>query len=87
MPKNAKRIYEFTAYGFGPYTVGTGYGYGSQKTAGVKDEVSTFEIGGTYEMGPGVNLMAGYYYIDFDSDDADLRNEANSFMIGTALSF
>ncbi|WP_372054795.1 porin [Tistrella mobilis] len=81
-------------YGFGPYKVGVGYAYGSQSngrvgtaTATDKDELQMLELGGTYALGPGVNLMAGYYYIDFDSDIQANRNEANAFMIGTALSF
>jgi predicted porin len=80
-------------YGFGPYKVGVAYAYGSQSnvigtTTGTdKDELQMVEVGGTYALGPGVNLMAGYYYIDFDSDIAANRNEANAFMIGTALSF
>jgi predicted porin len=75
-------------YGFGPYRVGVAYADGSVTlNGGRQDQLKMVEVGGTYALGPGVNLMAGYYYIDFDSDDADLRNEANSFMIGTALSF
>ncbi|WP_372096374.1 porin [Tistrella mobilis] len=75
-------------YGFGPYTVGTGYGYGSQTSAaGIEDELSTFEIGGTYEMGPGVSLMAGYFHYDFDSDLPANRNTSDAFMVGTSLEF
>ncbi|MEN2977289.1 porin [Tistrella bauzanensis] len=75
-------------YGFGPYKVGVAYGYGSQTMLGGReDELATLEVGGTYAMGPGVNLMAGYYNIDFDSTDSTLRNTADVFMVGTALSF
>ncbi|WP_372002995.1 porin [Tistrella mobilis] len=75
-------------YGFGPYKVGVAYADGGVTLGtGRQDELKMIEVGGTYALGPGVNLMAGYYYIDFDSDDAGLRNEANSFMVGTALSF
>jgi predicted porin len=75
-------------YGFGPFTVGAGYGYGSQTyVGGVEDELSTIEVGGTYEMGPGISLMAGYFNYEFDSTIPANRNTSDAFMIGTSFDF
>ncbi|MAM73654.1 porin [uncultured Tistrella sp.] len=76
-------------YAFGPYTVGGAYALSTREFANGAgdDELEFYEFGGTYAMGPGVNLSAGVQFVNADSDRASARQEGTSFLIGTGISF
>ncbi len=77
-------------YATGPWGVGIQYAVAEQKTNGVKDEVTAFEVGGSYDLGPGVQLQAGvqYWEADTKTNTAQSANGKSTIVfIGTFLAF
>lgn len=83
-------------YATGPWGMGIQYAHNEVEAgltaAGVSngdDELDAFEIGGTYDIGPGIKLVAGVQF--FDSDDnlnaGPNENDATVIFFGTFLSF
>ena len=53
------------------------------------DELDSFTVAGTYNMGPGVNVWGGLKWFDYqdaDNDD-DSENEGYIVAIGSSVSF
>jgi len=78
-------------YATGPWGVGVQYANSEQETGtgSQEDEVEAIELGGSYDLGPGVQLQAGIQYWEA-KDDANVQaNEGEStiFFIGTFLAF
>lgn len=62
--------------------IGAGAGLG-------EDELDAFELGGSYALGPGVNLAGGVQYVEYEDNlnVAANENDALIFLIGTQISF
>ncbi|MBT7663926.1 MAG: porin, partial [Rhodospirillaceae bacterium] len=53
------------------------------------DELDAVEIGGSYDIGPGIKMLAGIQFVDLD-DNANSganENDATVVFFGTFLSF
>jgi hypothetical protein len=84
------------AYTTGPYTVGYTYQKGQTegfKQVNAKNYLDQHSLSGTYVLGPGVNLVGGFFYADADGEDDALAgaaiesNEAFGFISGLELNF
>ncbi|MFP6748835.1 MAG: porin, partial [Alphaproteobacteria bacterium] len=78
-------------YATGPWGMGIQYA-NREVGAGLnlgKDELDAFEIGGSYDIGPGIKMIAGVQF--FDTDDnlnaGGAENDATVLFFGTFLSF
>jgi outer membrane protein OmpU len=84
-------------YVTGPWGVGIAYANKeAQRGVGLgDDEIDAFEIGGSYDLGPGVQLNAGVQFWDLDASGTGrtaaqvtaAENEATVIFIGTSISF
>ncbi|MEQ9638469.1 MAG: porin [Alphaproteobacteria bacterium] len=80
------------AYSTGPWTIAGAYGHG-EIDAGVgipgEDEIDHFEAGVTYALGPGIKVIAGLQWIEFEDNlgAPAAENEAVIGLLGTKLSF
>ena len=76
-------------YATGPWTVGVTYMNATTEDTGGDDEMDAFVVGGTYNLGPGVNVWAGvkWYEIEDGAGLAADENDAFFGMIGTSISF
>ena len=81
-------------YVTGPWGVGINYAYKEFDLAGgSEDELDMIEVGGSYALGPGIDLTGGVQWWDLESGSAVAatqtanENEALVFIIGTTLSF
>lgn len=76
-------------YANGPYAVSVDY-FTSELTGSAADtdddEVTNWNIGGRYTMGPGVNLIANVGYIEYD-DEGTNDNDGWSAITGLHLTF
>ena len=79
------------AYGQGPWTVGVQYVNAEvEEGDGLgEDETEGFQVGGTYNLGPGVLLTGGVTIWDVrdNLDDPASENDATSVIIGTIIEF
>lgn len=64
------------AYEFGPYKVGIDYMYGdnNKTSAGGKDRLEQGVISGTYTLGPGIRLVGGVFYYDWEEENRLSQN-------------
>lgn len=76
-------------YSTGPWTIGVTYLSWNQEIDGFDDaEIDGVSVGGTYNLGPGVDLWAGVKWLDHQWEgDPTQENEALFGMIGTSVSF
>jgi predicted porin len=78
-------------YATGPWGVGVEYAHVTiERGAGLgEDEVDAFEVGGSYDLGPGVQLQAGVQWWSADDNLNVAANEGDSTIVfvGTFLSF
>jgi predicted porin len=81
-------------YVTGPWGVGITYAQKEFDLAGGgEDELQVLEVGGSYALGPGVDLTAGVQWCELDGGSpvpataTAASNDALVFIIGTALSF
>lgn len=78
-------------YATGPWTVGVEYVHSVvEEGAGLgEDETDGYQIGGTYEVGPGITLTAGvtYWGVQDNLNAAAAENEAIEFVVGTIIEF
>ncbi len=78
-------------YVTGPWGMGIQYA-SNEVEAGVgagKDEAEAFEIGGSYDIGPGIKMVGGIQFHDLDDNANNQANEndATVVFVGTFLSF
>jgi predicted porin len=78
-------------YQTGPWLVGFEYAHAEvEEGAGLgEDETDGFQIGGAYNVGPGVVLTGGvtWWNADDNLDAAASENQSVEFIIGTLISF
>lgn len=87
-------------YATGPWGVGVEYAQAEQEygTAGVNEDEGRFlYVGGTYLLGPGINLFAGVQFFDLEAGTKVVGaasgtgtkqdNDGTVFLIGTAIAF
>ena len=78
-------------YTFGSWTVGAQYYDGEVEVGAAlgKDTIQAVELGGAYDLSPGIVLTGGVQFWNVDSDTSGLaaRNDATIFIIGTHISF
>ncbi len=78
-------------YAWGDWSFGAAYAHAEVEVgAGAgEDEMDQFEIGFTYNLGPGVDIAGGIQVVDFDSDTggAAAENDAVIGLLGTVISF
>lgn len=75
-------------YATGPWGVGVQYAHAEQELGGAGEpEVDAFEVGGSYDLGPGVQLQAGVQFWDADNDNLAVDGESTIVFVGTFLSF
>jgi len=77
------------AYEFGPYKVGVDYMYGdnNKTTAGGKDRMEQGIVSGTYTMGPGIRLVGGVFYYDWQEENRLSENNGVGALTGLKLAF
>lgn len=59
-------------YATGPWKVGVAYLNGEQDLGALTDEVQTWQFGGGYNLGAGVDIGLDIQFSNLDSDDSDL---------------
>lgn len=95
---SATAVSDYTAYDVGisyetgPYTVALGYYHTESPlsaAAAGDDETTHFMIGGTYSVGPGVDLGANIFMAEYEDETttASLNNEGWGIAAGIAVSF
>lgn len=64
------------AYEFGPYKIGLDYMYGdnNRTSTGGKDRLEQAVLSGTYVLGPGIRLVGGVMYYDFQAENQLAQN-------------
>jgi hypothetical protein len=77
------------AYEFGPYKVGIDYMYGdnNKTTSGGKDRLEQGIVSGTYTMGPGIRLVGGVMYYDWQEENRMSSNNGIGGLAGLKLAF
>jgi predicted porin len=80
------------AYETGPWTIAGAYGHGEVEAgtgAPGEDEIDQYEVGVTYGLGPGISLVGGVQYVEFQDNlgAAGSENDALIGLFGTRLSF
>jgi outer membrane protein OmpU len=77
------------AYEFGPYKVGLDYMYGenNKTTGGGKDRLEQGIVSGTYTMGPGIRLVGGVFYYDWEEENKLSKNNGIGGLTGLKLAF
>ena len=77
------------AYEFGPYKVGLDYMYGenNKTTTGGKDRLEQGIVSGTYTMGPGIRLVGGVFYYDWQEENRLSTNNGVGALTGLKLAF
>jgi hypothetical protein len=78
-------------YATGPWGVGIQFAHVDIDAglAGGDDELDAWEIGGSYNLGPGIVLNGGVQHWDYDDNlnAAGAENQATVFFVGTHLAF
>jgi predicted porin len=82
-------------YSNGPLTVGFTYLYSEQElgttaaSASGDDELDSFNVSATYNLGPGVDIWGGVKYYDYQSDTGNSANENEGYIValGSSVSF
>lgn len=76
-------------YSTGPLTVGFTWLSAEAETAVGNDELDSFNVSGTYNLGPGVDVWGGVKYYDYQSDSNNPANENEGVIIaiGSSVSF
>jgi outer membrane protein OmpU len=77
------------AYEFGPYKVGLGYMYGenNRTTGGGKDRLEQATLSGTYTLGPGIRLVGGVFYYDYNEENQLAQNDGIGVTSGIKIGF
>lgn len=80
-------------YATGPWGVGVEYAQADQEFSGgaADDEGQFLYVGGTYLLGPGINLFAGVQFFDLEAGTpvpgTKTDNDGTVFLLGTAIAF
>jgi predicted porin len=77
------------AYGFGPYKVGLDYmtGDNNSTSGGGKDRLEQAVVSGTYTLGPGIRLVGGVMYYDWQQENRLSQNSGVGGLTGLKLAF
>ncbi|MBK8208711.1 MAG: porin [Rhodospirillales bacterium] len=77
------------AYEFGPYKVGVDYmkGENNKTTSGGLDRLEQGVVSGTYTMGPGIRLVGGVFYYDWQEENRLSSNNGYGALTGLKLAF
>ena len=77
------------AYEFGPYKIGLDYMYGenNKTTSGGKDRLTQAIVSGSYALGPGIKLVGGVFYYDWEEENQLSKNNGIGGLSGLKLSF
>ena len=73
-------------YSFGPYIVGINYmtGINNGTTGGGMDRLDQGVVSGTYMLGPGIRLVGGLFYYDWNAENG-LSQNTNGIGGATAI--
>lgn len=73
------------AYSFGPYKIGLDYlnGRNNKTTSGGQDRLEQATVSGTWTMGPGIRLVGGVFYYDWQEENQ--LSENNGIGVTTAM--
>ncbi len=74
-------------YATGPWKVGVAYLNGEQDFVGLTDEVQTWQVGGGYNLGAGVDIGLDIQFSNLDSDAASFDKDSKSAGIVLAVAF
>jgi predicted porin len=77
------------AYEFGPYKVGIDYEYGDNNgtSTGGKSRLDTGVVSGTYTLGPGIRLVGGVFYYDWNAENGISQNNGVGGATALKLAF
>lgn len=77
------------AYEFGPYKIGVDYmrGENNKTTAGGLDRLEQGIVSGTYTLGPGIRLVGGVFYYDWEEENQMSKNNGIGGVTGLKLAF
>ena len=77
------------AYEFGPYKVGVDYmkGENNKTTSGGLDRLEQAVVSGTYTLGPGIRLVGGVFYYDWEEENSMSKNNGVGGVTGLKLAF
>ncbi|MCF8480639.1 MAG: porin [Rhodospirillum sp.] len=71
------------SYAVGPYAVGFTYGANDTTTS----DQQSYKLGGSYNMGAGIDLVGNVFYADSDSSGANGQRDGVGAVAGVVLSF
>jgi predicted porin len=76
-------------YATGPWGVGIQYANATTEQTVGDDEQEAFEVGGSYDLGPGVQLQAGvqFWSSDDNANAVGAQGDSTIVFVGTFLSF
>ncbi len=74
------------SYGMGPWAVGAVWANEEVEEAGGDDELTYMSVSGQYTLGPGISVMAGAQFYDWDGQAGE-TGDANVFVVGTRFGF
>lgn len=77
------------AYEFGPYKIGVTYQYGdnNKTSTGGKDRLDQAVLSGTYTLGPGIRLVGGVMYYNWEEENKMSQNEGIGGLTGVKIGF
>jgi hypothetical protein len=77
------------AYEFGPYKVGLGWmtGTNNKTGGGGQDRLDQGVLSGTYTLGPGIRLVGGLMYYDWEEENRNSQNNGVGALTGLKLAF
>ena len=77
------------AYEFGPYKVGLGWmtGTNNKTGGGGQDRLDQGVLSGTYTLGPGIRLVGGFMYYDWQEENRNSQNNGVGALTGLKLAF
>jgi predicted porin len=77
------------AYEFGPYKVGLGWmtGTNNKTGGGGQDRLDQGVLSGTYTLGPGIRLVGGFMYYDWEEENRNSQNNGVGALTGLKIAF
>ena len=77
------------AYEFGPYKVGLDWltGTNNKTSGGGVDRLDQGVVSGTYTLGPGIRLVGGLFYYDWQEENRNSQNNGVGALTGLKLGF
>ena len=77
------------AYEFGPYKVGLDWmqGTNNKTSGGGVDRLDQGVVSGTYTLGPGIRLVGGFIYYDWEEENRNSTNNGVGALTGLKLAF